>query len=146
MKPKGILVNNLLERWWYSMPMWPPENYDTTEELKKNKLRLVKIIDWKKEPRIDENNFEKCFELPGFKYVYLNTDGKVFDFRPLEGKPSYNNLINWPESKLYDYLVKAYQKQLSELEKRNSVLEKELRKEIKDKLERAEKNLARYKK
>ena len=73
--------------------------------MKKNKLRLVKIIDWKKEPRFDENNLEKCYELPGYKYVYLNTDGKVFDFRPNEGKPSYNNLINWPEAKLYDYLV-----------------------------------------
>ena len=146
LKPKGSLVYDLLERWWYALPTWPPENYDTSEKLKENKLRLVKISDWKKEPKLDKDNYEKCFELPGFKYVYLNTDGKVFDLRPEEGKPSYNNLKKLSDVKLSEYLVKALKNQLDELEKRNSVLEKELRKNIKEKLDKAERNLARLKK
>jgi hypothetical protein len=145
LKPKGSLVYEVLERWWYALPHWPPENYDVSEKMKENKLRLVKIIDWKKEPKLDNNNFEKCLELPGYKYVYLNTDGKVFDFRPEEGKPSYNNFMKLPEVKLYEYLVKALKAQLEELEKRDSILEKELRKEIKEKLDKAEKNLSRCK-
>jgi hypothetical protein len=146
LKPKGNLVYDILKRWWYALPDWPPENYDTSEKLKENKLRLVKIIDWKKEPKFDKDNFEKCFELPGYKYVYLNTDGKVFDLRPEEGKPSYNNLIKLPEIKLYEYLTKALKGQLEELEKRNNVLEKDLRKIIKEKYDKAQINLERYKK
>ena len=146
LKPKGSLVNDLLKRWWYALPSWPPENYDTSKKLKENKLRLVKIIDWKKEPKLDKDNYEKCYELPGYKYVYLNTDGKVFDFRPEEGKPSYNNLKKLSDLKLYEYLVKAYKNQLEELEKRNSVLEKDLRNNIKEKLDKVERNLARLKK
>ena len=145
LKPKGILVYELLERWWYALPEWPPNNYDVTQKLRKNKLRLVKINDWKREPKY-KDNFEKCLELPGFKYVYFNSEGKVFDFRPEEGKPSYNNLIKLSYAKLSEYLVIAYKGQLEELEKRNSILEKDLRNIIKEKLDRAERNLAKFNK
>jgi hypothetical protein len=145
LKPKGILVYELLKRWWYALPTWPPENFDTSKKLEENKLRLVKIADWKREPKFDKDNFEKCFELPGKKYVYLNNEGKIFDFRPEEGKPSYNNFIKLPDIKLHEYLVKALKGQLDELEKRNSINEKELRKTIKEKLEKEEKTLERLK-
>ena len=145
LKPKGILVYELLKRWWYALPIWPPENFDTSKKLEENKLRLVKIADWKREPKFDKDNFEKCFELPGKKYVYLNNEGKIFDFRPEEGKPSYNNFIKLPDIKLHEYLVKALKGQLDELEKRNSINEKELRKTIKEKLEKEEKTLERLK-
>jgi len=143
LKPKGTLVYELLERWWYALPDWPPNNYDDTQKLIENRLRLVKINDWRREPKY-KDNLEKCMELPGFKYVYLNSEGKVFDFRPEEGKPSYNNLIKLSEVKLSEYLVIAYKGQLEELEKRNSILEKDLRNIIKEKLDRAERNLAKF--
>ena len=145
LKPKGILVNELLKRWWYALPAWPPENFDTSEKLKENNLRLVKIIDWKKEPKFDKDNLEKCFELPGYKYVYLNNDGKIFDLRPKEGMPSYNNLIKLPDVKLHEYLAKALKGQLEVLEKKNSINEKELRQSIKEQLDKEEKTLARLK-
>ena len=47
------LVNELLARWWYVLPPWPPENYDITDKLRKNKLRLVNMQDWKKEDVYD---------------------------------------------------------------------------------------------
>ena len=144
LKPKGILVYELLERWWYALPDWPPTNYDATEKLRENKLRLVKINDWKREPKY-KDNFEKCMEIPGFKYVYLNSEGKVFDFRPEESKPSYNNLRKLSDIKLSEYLVIAYKGQLEELEKRNSILEKDLRNIIKEKLDKAQRNLAKFK-
>jgi hypothetical protein len=145
LKPKGVLVYELLKRWWYALPPWPPQNYDTSEKLKQNKLRLVKISDWKREPKYDNDNLEKCFELPGYKYVYLNNDGKIFDLRPEEGKPSYNNLIKLPDVKLHEYLVTALKGQLAELEKRNLINEIELRKTIKEKLDKEEKTLMRLK-
>ena len=145
LKPKGILVYELLKRWWYALPPWPPQNFDTSEKLKEKKLRLVKISDWKREPKFDKDNLEKCFELPGYKYVYLNNDGKIFDLRPEEGKPSYNNLIKLPDLKLHEHLVTALKGQLAELEKRNLINEKELRKTLKEKLEKEEKTLVRLK-
>jgi hypothetical protein len=105
----------------------------------------VKISDWKREPKFDNDNLEKCFELPGYRYVYLNNDGKIFDLRPEEGKPSYNNLIKLPDVKLHEYLVTALKGQLAELEKRNLINEKELRKTIKEKLDKEEKTLIRLK-
>ena len=95
--------------------------------------------------KFDKDNFEKCLELPGFKYVYLNNDGKIFDFRHEEGKPSSTNLIKLPDIKLHEYLVKALKGQLELLEKRNSINEKELRQIIKEKLDKEERTLARLK-
>ena len=89
------------------MPKWPPENFDCSEQLKSHKLRVVNVADWKKEPNSDENNFIKCFELPGFKYVFVDCNNKTYDFRPNENKPSFNNLINFPEIKLWEYLKNA---------------------------------------
>ncbi len=28
LKTKGTLVNQLLRRWWYALPKWPPEDFD----------------------------------------------------------------------------------------------------------------------
>ena len=49
------------------------------------------------------------------------------------------------EEKAHEYLLKALKGQLEELEKRNSVNEKELRQNIKEKIDKEEKALARLK-
>jgi hypothetical protein len=28
LKTKSTLVNQLLRRWWYALPKWPPEDFD----------------------------------------------------------------------------------------------------------------------
>lgn len=135
LKPKSSLVYQILKRWWYALPKWPPENYDPSEKLKENKLRVVQLADWKKEPNVDENNFNKCFELSGFKYVYLDANGMTHDFRPQENKPSYNCLMKKPDKELYQLLVTALQKQLEEVnafdKKQNTTLIKDLQNELK---------------
>lgn len=113
---KSELVNDILIRWWYALPKWPPENYDTSAKLKENKLRLVSLSDWKKEPNKNEEGLCKCFEMPGFKYVYMDPFGKTIDLRPEEGKPSYNSLIKENEGKLYKLLSTALKKQIEELQ------------------------------
>ena len=140
LKPKGKIVRDLLCRWWYAIS-WPPENYDVSEKLKENKLRNVQISDWKKEPKI-KDDLKKCIELSGYKYVFMDYDGKTYDFRPEELKPSYNNLIKLPEIKLQEYLVVALKKQLEQLEEKNTVEENDLKKRIKEKLAKAEKHLS----
>ena len=145
LKRKKYYVHQLLQRWWYSLPMWPPENYDTSEKLRENNLRLVEEKNWKKEAEINSDNYKKCIELPGYKYVYLTKDGKVHDFRPEEGKPTFNNLMKLSDIDLHQHIVNALRNQLDELEKNKFLSEKKLRTKIKNELKIAKKNLEHLK-
>jgi len=87
------------------------------------------------------DDFQKCIELPGYKYVYITKEGKIYDFRPQEGKPSFNNLMKLNDIELHQYIIKALKNQLNELEKRNYISEKKLRIDIKSQLEIAKNNL-----
>ena len=145
LKRKKYYVHQLLQRWWYSLPIWPPEDYDTNEKLRENNLRLVEEKNWKKEAEINSDNYKKCIELPGYKYVYLTKDGKVYDFRPEEGKPTFNNLMKLNDVELHQHIVNALRKQLDELEKNNFLSEKKLRTKIKNELKIAKKNLEHLK-
>ena len=145
LKPKASLVYDLLKRWWYSMPKWPPENYDCSEQLRTNKLRVVNVADWKKEPNVDENNFAKCFELPGFKYVFFDCNNKTYDFRPSENKPSFNNLINFPEIKLWEFLKDALFNQINEIKNLNGNSNQTLIQNLQEQFENAQKNFNKLK-
>ena len=141
LKRKKYYVYQLLKRWWYALPPWPPENIDVSEKLKKNKLRLIEEKNWKKEVEINSDDFKKCIELPGYKYVYITKEGKVYDFRPEEGKPSFNNLMKLNDIELHQYIVKGLKAQLDILNKKNFNSEKNLRNQIKNKLKIAQTNL-----
>ena len=146
LKRKKYYVNQLLQRWWYALPKWPPDNFDTSDKLRENNLRLVEEKNWKKEAELNSDNFKKCIELPGYKYVYITKDGKIYDFRPEKDKPSFNNLMKLDDIELHQYLVNALKKQLEELEKRNFINEKNLRINVKNQLKIAKINLANIKK
>ena len=145
LKTKSSLVFQILKRWWYALPKWPPENYNPSEALKNNKLRVVQLTDWKKEPNVDENDFYKCFELPGFKYVFLDANGKTHDLRPQENKPSYNSLMKISEPKLYELLVIALKKQIEEIKKTESNQNGNLIKDLQNELRLAENNFNKIK-
>ena len=140
-KRKKYYIYQLLQRWWYALPKWPPDDYDTKELLTKNKLRLVEGKNWKKETDINSDDFQKCIELPGYKYVYFTKDGKIFDFRPEKGKPSFNNLMKLNNIEIHQHLVNALKKQLEELEKRNNINELKLIKQISNQLKIEKLNL-----
>ena len=63
-------------------------------------------------------------ELPGYKYVYVTKEGKVYDFRPEQGKPSFNNLMKLNDIELHQYIVKALQNQFNDLQKKIFFLKK----------------------
>ena len=160
LKRKKYYVHQLLQRWWYALPAWPPLDWDPTQKLRENKLRLVEEKNWKKEVELNSDNFEKCVELPGFKYVYVTKEGKVYDFRPEEGKPSFNNLMKLDDIELHQNIVnfnnlmklddielhqnivKALQNQLNDLNKKDFFSEKELKMNIKKQLKIAKNNLS----
>ena len=145
LKRKEYYVHQLLQRWWYALPPWPPNNYDTSQKLEENKLRLVQEENWKKEIDINSDNYKKCVELPGYKYVYITKEGKIFDFRPEEGKPSYNNLMKLSDIDLHQYIVTALKNQLNDLEKKNYYSEVKLKNDIKNQLKIAKRNLINLK-
>ena len=145
LKRKKYYVYQLLQRWWYALPNWPPEDLDVSDKLKENNLRLVEEKNWKKEVDINSDNFTKCLELPGYKYVYLSKDGKIYDFRPEKDKPSFNNLMKLDDIELHQYLVNALKNQLEELEKRNYKSEKLLRENIRNQYKIAKLNLKHIK-
>ena len=115
LKIKKYYVHQLLQWWWYALPPCPPDNYDTNEKLKENKLRPVEEKNLKKELEINSDNFKKCVELPGYKYVYFTKEEKVYDLTPKAGKPSFNNLMKLNDIELHQYIVKTLQNQLNDL-------------------------------
>jgi hypothetical protein len=81
----------------------------------KNKLKKVEKSEWKLEQNVDDKGLNKCIELDGYKFVYIDHQGKIHDLRPRDSIPSYNNFINKPEKELYQLLIVALKKQLETL-------------------------------
>lgn len=131
--PKEQIVAELLCRWWYVLPEWPPvdkEYYDA--ELKKRSLRRVTIEEWEWVPDVDSNGFRKCYELSQFRGVFRNSNGDMVDVRPQESCPCLNQFMKKDTTVLLDLLVKAYENQLKELQEvgNEPKLENELRAQL----------------
>ena len=82
----------------------------------------------------------------GLKYIFCDSQGKIYDFRPEENKPSFNNLMKLSEQKLYEYLIIALKKQIEILEKEEiNTNNKELITDLKEELEKNERIYNRIK-
>jgi len=42
LKTKKALIYDVLKRWWYCLPDWPPRDFDYSETLVERNLREVK--------------------------------------------------------------------------------------------------------
>lgn len=115
--PKEQVVVDLMCRWWYGMPDWPPDDPEYyREELAKRSLRQVSIQEWEWVPDVDDKGHHKVYELTQFKGIFRKGDGEMVDVRPRDSCPSYNNFMKKDTSELYSLLVKAYENQLKDLE------------------------------
>jgi hypothetical protein len=112
---KEVIVAKLLCRWWFALPVWPPENFDYEAELTKRRCRRVSVAAFGDEPEFDERGFCKVYELSTLPGIFRTVDGKMLDLRPVEGKPSYNEMMRKSKQELYRLLIKAYDAQLMEL-------------------------------
>jgi hypothetical protein len=129
---KEQLIAELLCRWWYVLPDWPPKDFDYATELKKRGLRLVTLDEWEDAHDLDpQSGLLKCYALNQFPGVFRDAKKNLIDCRPAEGKPSFNNLNKKSEKELAALVKKAYQAQIALLEKSR---EKALVKELEDKL------------
>mmetsp|Transcript_13105 Transcript_13105/g.24114 ORF Transcript_13105/g.24114 Transcript_13105/m.24114 type:complete len:262 (+) Transcript_13105:85-870(+) len=115
---KESVVAELLCRWWFALPDWPPNDdayYDA--ELKKRGCRAVSIDDWEWVPEIDAHGFRKVYALSQFRGCYRSHSGELIDVRPKDTCPCFNNFNAKPLKELYGLLVKAYEGQMKELAK-----------------------------
>jgi len=115
LKEKQEYVEEVLKRWWYVLPEWPPADFDYAPILESESLRKVDISLWKLEPEVDENGLRKAYELEWFKGIFKDYKGKTHDFRPRESCPSYSNLITKTKADLIEMLKIALDEQLKEL-------------------------------
>ncbi|KAL4468603.1 hypothetical protein ABPG74_005106 [Tetrahymena malaccensis] len=115
-KGKDTIVYEVLKRWWYALPDWPPANFDYSSALEQNKLRVVNKQKFRIEPDLDDRGFLKVYEILGYQGLYKDANNKLYDLRPEEGKPSYNSLSKKSEVELIGLLKTCYQKQIEELE------------------------------
>lgn len=51
------MVYDVLKRWWYALPDWPPKDFDYGPQLEKNNLRKVDMKHWKIELEEKEGYF-----------------------------------------------------------------------------------------
>jgi len=113
---KEQIVVDLLCRWWYAMPEWPPTDPAFYEaKLKENKLRRVSIQEWEWVPDVDDHGNAKVYELTQFRGIFRKADGDPVDIRPMGTCPSYENMMKKDIAELYTLLVKAYEEQLKDL-------------------------------
>lgn len=128
------LVAQLLCRWWWAMPPWPPENFDCDAELTRLRFRRVSTLTFDREPELDEKGFRKAYELEQFRGCFRTSSGELLDVRPKEGRPSYDQLMLKTTPDLYRLLIAAFDGQLMELftESQKKGASKELEQHLQD--------------
>lgn len=132
---KEQLVADLLCRWWYALPDWPPEDQHYEAKLLERNLRKVRVAEWEWLPEEDSKGLRKCYELSQFRGCFRDSKGQLIDLRPMESCPCQKNFMNMDIPTLYSLLVKAYEGQLEDL-KNSRYNEDKLRMELKTTLTR----------
>ena len=134
--PKEQLVADILCRWWYVLPDWPPADYDYKSRMIKENMRLVTLDKWEDEPDVNSDGLVKCYALTQFPGIYRDATGKLRDLRPLEGKPCFSELIKKTDKELQKMLSEALSKQIEVLsgshEKNKDALLSELKERLKN--------------
>uniref|UniRef100_A0A7S1RPG0 Uncharacterized protein n=1 Tax=Alexandrium catenella TaxID=2925 RepID=A0A7S1RPG0_ALECA len=115
-QPKEQVVADLLCRWWYVMPEWPPRDEAYYQaELEKRSLRKVSVQEWEWVPEEDKQGRKKVYELSAFPGLFRASNGDLIDCRPRETCPCYQNFMKKDLPDLYDLLVTAFENQIKDL-------------------------------
>lgn len=136
---KEQLIADILCRWWYVMPEWPPSDFDFKAALEKAGLRLVSLDRWEDEPDQDKQGRVKCYALTQFKGLYRDARGALQDLRPKEGKPCFSFLYGKNEKELQGMLASALGKQIEILSHSKEKTASSLISDLKEKLKNVSK-------
>jgi len=130
---KEQVAADLLCRWWYALPDWPPQDNALYQAaLAKRSFRKVTIEEWEWVPE-EKDGLKKCYELSQFRGLFRASNGDLIDVRPQETCPCYANFVKKDLPELYDLLVSALENQMKEL-KKSKYNETQLEQELKVKL------------
>lgn len=131
---KEQAVADLLCRWWYVLPDWPPTDEEFYKaELAKQNLRKVSVQEWEWVPETDSKGCKKVYELSQFRGLFRASNGDLIDLRPKETCPCYQNFMKKDLPELYELLVKAFENQLEDL-KNSKYNEAQFEQELKARL------------
>eukprot|EP01022_Parablepharisma_sp_SALTPOND_P014052 TRINITY_DN188_c0_g2_i1.p1 TRINITY_DN188_c0_g2~~TRINITY_DN188_c0_g2_i1.p1 ORF type:complete len:4549 (-),score=684.34 TRINITY_DN188_c0_g2_i1:241-13887(-) len=114
-KDKEQVMDEILCRWWYALPLWPPTDYDYSTVLKERKLRKVNPTSWLIEKNQDAEGYKKVVEVSGYPGLFMDYENELHDLRPKETCPSKTNLSKKPMAELAELLKKCYEEQLRQL-------------------------------
>jgi len=106
------VISDILARWWFVLPMWPPVNHDYAKVLESQGYREVAIKDWLTSKERDDHGLYKVYQLTNFEGVFRNSAGKMLDMRPKKSCPCYANLNQLPMVKLIDIVIRALENQI----------------------------------
>ena len=104
----------VLKRWWYALPAWPPVDFDYSGILANESLREVKAEVWGKEQN-ELNGKKKVLQVPGYPGCFRDSKGVFYDLRPKETCPSFENFMKKDMEELLSILLKALENQLKDL-------------------------------
>lgn len=96
-------------------------------------------------PTADENGLQKVFAISGgYLGLYRDAQGELIDVRPVEGRPSYDQLMLRSIPELHRLVVTALENQLKELEsrERTGVVCDEFRKDVRRQISQAKRKAA----
>jgi hypothetical protein len=114
--PKEMVVAELLCRWWYVFPDWPPDDKEFYQkELDRLGYRQVRIEEWEWVPE-EVDGKKKAYAMSQFRGCYRTQDGTLVDCRPRDTCPCYTTMMQKDMTTLLGLLVKAYEGQLAELQ------------------------------
>jgi hypothetical protein len=134
---KEQVVADLLCRWWYALPDWPPQDEAYyAPKLADKKLRKVEVQEWEWVSEVNEEGCKKVYELKQFKGIFRDAQGNLHDLRPMDTCPCYTTMIKKDNSALCDLLVLALEGQLKDL-KSSKYNEEKFEMELKARLSRA---------
>jgi hypothetical protein len=107
------IVREVLCRWWYCMPDWPPPT-DWSTELKRRKYREVQVHEWEAVEDVVDG-LRKVYAIGHYPGLFRNIEGEIVDCRPQESCPSYNNMARKDKKELLTLLSKAFANQIASL-------------------------------
>ncbi|CAD7966903.1 unnamed protein product [Amoebophrya sp. A120] len=110
---RSKLISDILSRWWYVFPQWPPPDFDYSRALRKQGLREVPIPEFLNAPEIDpQTQLKKVYQLGNFRGLFRDSNNHMHDMRPKDSCPSYVNLAKRPWQELCQFAVRAVENQM----------------------------------
>lgn len=73
-KTRHALVYEILKRWWYCMPEWPPVGEDYSKKLEEQNMRELSVEEFRISEEVNSEGRRKVQPIPGYQGLFRNSD------------------------------------------------------------------------